>query len=314
MNLARSLVREGGLDPIEARKILGVAPAETGEKESALLDACEDILGFVRNGAGNGFGGLDRVVPVAMAYRKAPEEGLRAAAVAASLERPGDVEMRAAGRALASVIMDALAEEPLPRREILRRASKAAGAQAVADEIDRVHGDDPFDAASVQPAVVLGSVLRAWYDSTSFDDALVRIGRNTGRVRGILVGALAGCTYGGHAIPREGRAGSRTFSGIDHLAANLMDLAEDGVLLAVREDASLSSSRTIAKESSPKEQELQTPPEPAITISVRSPTVSLPRKAAQPLTAADVPLIGPIRVPSVQVPTVEGVETGRPSR
>jgi len=99
-------------------------------------------------------------------------------------------------------------------------------------------------------------------------------------------------------------AGPRAAREIESVAAGLVDLAGDGVLVPVPE---IAQDRAATREASAAEARPATPPQP-----VRSPRVPRVRRPEPPrvgadagrLTAADVPLIGPVRVPPVRVRSV----------
>ncbi|MFW5858075.1 MAG: hypothetical protein ACOCX4_09370 [Planctomycetota bacterium] len=235
-----------------------------------------------------GLGGLLLAAPVAMAYVQRPEEALRAAAALAAWGRTDATEHRGAGRALAAVFLARLRDPERDRKSILAEARRVCGSGAVEEAILLVRSARGVDRASSHPADVVTLVLRAWYGSTSYADALARLGPGADAVRRGLVGALAGLEYGEAGIPADRWPDPHLIGRVDRLLSGLHELARDNILLPVtRSDLVLAAtdrSATGSDRSAAADDDEEAAPPPATPPMPAMP--SIPEMPPMPATAS----------------------------
>jgi hypothetical protein len=226
LQTADSLVREGGFDPEVVSQI------ELADRGKNRTDHAFQRL-ILPSGANTMLCGLVDAIPLALAYVCRPGHGMRAAGVAAALDHGGMTEWRGAGRAYCAALLCCLRKGNLSRRTILHEAAQAAACQEIQDAVRRVRTVRNVDGISLRPADVITHILRAWYDSRSYEDALQRLGPDASPARRMLVGALVGAEGGSVAIPRDRWDSLRANECLEPAFERLLDLARDGVLLPV---------------------------------------------------------------------------------
>ncbi|MBN1256770.1 MAG: hypothetical protein JXA52_03600 [Planctomycetes bacterium] len=294
LGVAHLLINEGGFDYAQVIKLTGPGLDASLNNPPAVLQAYKEILGESPAG---GVRGLLRVVPVCLAYAQRPEEALAASALAAAVDKPVDTELRAAGRAFCIVLQGCLAGEEDGRKAIIKRAIDRCGAESVRDALRIVLTDSPLDEASTKVTDALALVLRNWYDSTSYQDAMRRLGTHAPPSRKALLGSLAGASYSVRGTNYNGWPEVTLAGELDTLAKQLFDLARDNVLLPVDEEEAI---RLAASGREQPYQDKIPSPEPIPPSHFTRPVAPLPPKIVPPIppeepkatspTCKDIPL------------------------
>lgn len=227
--LARKLVREGGLEPGCLRRTLH-AGIESIDAEPRALQVYRELF---EDSDGEDLEGLLLTVPVSLAYHRQRADALRGGALVATGASGDRSTLLGCGRALTILMHRLLSGESVSRATVLEEVAQGCRSTEVTEAVMRSRTSAPVESIASDPRTALAAVLRAWYRSTSYEDALARLPEDAPPSLRYLTGGLAGATYGVQGIPRGRWPSPTELAELDGLAGQLLDLARDGFLLSV---------------------------------------------------------------------------------
>lgn len=236
IKFSNSIISEGGFDPNKClSSVGGTGFLKNGlQDKSTILSAYKQLLN--RQSV---LGGKDRniifTVPVTLAYSRIPAEAGRASEICASFEDPANKPLIGAGRAYSSLLLSCLNGNIKNRKNALKKAVHDCGVDLVRQRLDRVLTDEPLDPVSPDPGEMLAVVFRAWYDSKSYAGAFKLLDENSTCIQRLLLGALAGATYGLSDVPYKSWPSHINCERLEMISNQLASLARDGILLEVRD-------------------------------------------------------------------------------
>ncbi len=230
LKFSTSIIKEGGFAPDVCLPTEINLRFNSGQK---ILDAYKDLL--VRQSK---IGGRSKkllfIIPLAMAYIRIPEDAYSAAEFIAYSDEPNNKNLLGSARAFVSLFHSVIRENYATREDAINRAIKDCGIDEVRLELKRIISDQPLDAISVNPAEVMAVVFRAWYDSSSYSGALMKLGKDSTFVERSLLGALAGATYGIKEIQHKYWPPIFVCQRLERTCNQIGSLAADGILLPVK--------------------------------------------------------------------------------
>jgi len=228
--LSESIVYEGGYDYLAAGK-----QKRSYEHEGKTISEALRLQHYRRSSV---LAGFLSCVPIAMAYVKRSDQGLRAGALAVARGKPGNSEWRGSGRAFVAILSGCLhRSKELTRPMIINRVAAMLDSRQVSAAVLGARKARASSRSSRRPHDVLCDVLRCWYHSKSYEDALSRLDPEAGPLRRAMVGALAGAEYGASRIPRFRWIVLRERVRYEGVFVRLDDLAREGALISVPDDA-----------------------------------------------------------------------------